>query len=147
MNRDENEQHATQVSAWIEKTIKGQVPEIQLGHFANAIRALRKRTIQTLSLVTWEAIIERALHQSEHEFPILSEIKTESGEIFLSGEFKKFHSERSDKVTEAFRFFLIELLTILENLTAGILIEPLYNELAHVRNTAHTGSKVDRGDK
>jgi len=77
---------------------------------------------------------------------LLTMIKIEPSALFLD----ELRSPLSDKqnqgadFTEEFRFFLTELFTILENLTAGIMIKPLHKELSQI--TAKPQSADDGED-
>jgi hypothetical protein len=143
MDLNQDEKHAAQVDAWLGKTAKGLPADRLVTLFGEAIHAIHKRTLMTLSEVTLNAILDRVLYQSQKKFPILSGLKMDSLEgVSLSGIMSESNGLEPARVTTAFRFFVIELLTILENLTAGILTEPLYKELANVKaQGSHSESK------
>ena len=126
MNQEHSKSHTLQVEAWMAQTIPGLTSEQLISLFSEAIRVLQKRTLITLSEVTLNAVFDRVLHQSQMEFPLLSEVKIDSKGLSFDG-IPDHH--KPAEITEAFLFFLIELMTILENLTAGILTKPLYKEL------------------
>lgn len=132
MNLDQNEEHATQVDAWLERTADGLPSDRLIRLFEEAIRALQRRTLVTLSEVTLTAIFDRVLYQSQKHYPLLSGLKIETDGISLDGLRSEVNRLKPAQLTEAFRFFLIELLTIFGNLSAGILTELLYRELSKV---------------
>lgn len=157
MSQDQNEQHARQVDAWIERTAKDMAPDQLVSLFAAAIQALQKRTLIMLSEVTLMVVFDRALYKSQQEFPVLLDMKIEPKGISLDGDLSRIRQKTSAEITEAFRFFLIELLTIFGNITAGILTNPLYAELCKVtaesirpekrlQNIKHSKGRSDRGE-
>ena len=144
MNRDQNEQHAKQVDLWIEKSVRVLSQSAQAQIFGDAVGVFEKRILVTLSSITWNAILDRALSQSTQSFPLLSGIKIQLGGITIEGLLPKLQKDKANQVIEAFRYFLIELLTIVGNLTAGVLTEPLYRELSRV--VAKSNSRTERED-
>lgn len=132
MSRDQNERNVAQVDAWIRGNAEGlaQVPLVSL--FAHAIQAIQDRTVITLSNVTLAAILDRVLYQSQKRFPLLLGMKIQPEGISLEGVLSRAAFQDPAEIKEAFRFFLIELLTILGNLTAGILTNPLFHALSEV---------------
>ncbi len=144
MNRNQREQHAIQVDAWIEKSVNGLSQAAQAQIFKDAVEVIEKRILATLSAITWNAILDRALIRSAQSFPLLSGIKIQLGGISIDGLLLNLQDQKANQVIEAFRFLLIEILTIVGNLTAGVLTEPLYREL--FRFVANSNSRTDRED-
>lgn len=152
VNRDQDEEQKKFVDAWIEQNLKGLPADQQLRLFAAAVLALQKRILVTLSEITLNAVQSRVLYQSQQKYPIFSMIKIEPNVVLLDELRSMLSEERNQDTdfTEAFRFFLIELFTILENLTAGILIKPLREELAQVKaesQSAEDGDDVCQEDR
>lgn len=133
MNVEEGSSHSKHVDDWIEKNVGGVPSEKLLIIFGEAIQAIQKRAGATLSEVTLSAIFDRVLHMSQQKFPLLSNVKIESKGIVLDALAGHASDLARDEITAAFRFFLIELLTLLGNLTADILTKPLYQELSKVK--------------
>lgn len=146
MNRDDNIQHAEQVELWVKKTIKDKPPGLQVQLLADLIKSLQQQIVFKLSKITWNAILDRALIQSQQKFPFLADIKIEPEGILMEGTSPDFEIQQPGQVSEAFRFFLIEVLTIIEKLTAGILMESIYRTLADFEPITH-GTKIEKGVK
>lgn len=150
MTSESDERHSKQVDAWI-ATHAGELPsEKLLLLFGEAVRAIRKRAAVTLSEVTLDAIFGRVLYTSQKKFPLLSKLKNES--TGLDDLLAHAEDIDRDEIQEAFRFFLVNLLTILGNLTADILTKPLYQELfkvtaGHARSSSKAGHRGLRSVK
>lgn len=132
----------------MEQHVKGLSPEQLVQLYAEAILALRKRILFTLSEVTITAILDRVLHESQQEYPLLSELKTSTDGIETSDLLSKLDGHSSAEIIEAFQFLIAELVGVLERLTAGLLNKPLYQELSRLggRQRPSRGSS-DREDK
>lgn len=144
MNQSQKPEHAKKVDEWISKSVVGLEQVDQARVFASAILAIENRILLTLSSITWKAILERALSQSIEQHPLLSGIKVEAHGLSIAGLLPTLQSEQTNQVIESFRFFIIELMTIVGNLTAEVLSEPLYRVLSEV--VADGKCKTDRGD-
>ena len=132
MSHIQTEKHAIQVDAWISQIPPGLTSDRIVFLFADAIWAVQKRAVTTLSEVTLTAVFDRVIHQSQKEFPLLSGMKYESRGISMDGILSQMNRYPPDEIIKALRFFLVELLTILDNLTAGILTKPLYKALSGI---------------
>jgi hypothetical protein len=132
MSVDESRPHSKQVDDWIKQNAGGLPAEKLVVIFGEAILAIQKRAGMTLSEVTLSAIFDRVLYTSQQKFTLLSKVKIESKGIVLDALLDQAIDLERDEITGAFRFFLIELLTLLGNLTADILTKPLYRELFKV---------------
>jgi hypothetical protein len=143
MSVDEGWPHSKQIDDWIRQN-SGELPSEKLVViFSEAIQAIQKRAGTTLSEVTLGAIFDRVLHMSQQKFTLLSQAKIASNGIALDALMVHASNLERDKIIGAFRFFLIELLTLLGNLTADILTKPLYRELFKVTaESTHLGSKT-----
>ena len=106
-------------------------PPAQLAHIFNElVGALWMRSSRTLSEVTLDAIFERALSLSKEQYPILDSFTLDH----QGRRFKRFliHAEgtgQPQQLVQAFRYFLVTVLTLFGNLTADILLSGLYQEL------------------
>lgn len=134
-------QHMKVVDEWIAESIKDVAPELQVEIFKNAINSLQQRTVVTLSSVTWNAILDRVLAKTQQKFPQLSEFKIETGRILVDLKAYDCKNQNPEHTAEAFQFFLIELLTIMDNLTSGILTEPLFGVLTQLMGVNHAESR------
>jgi hypothetical protein len=140
----QNNQNAREVDQWIQRHLEGLPANRIVSLFGAAIQELLNRALATLSEVTLNAVLDRVLFQSQQKYPCLSGLKFENFRLHPDGLAHSF-GENPAEVTEAFRFFLIELLTILENLTAGVITDPLYQELSKVNSRDDMKSRSDRG--
>lgn len=126
-------QHAACVDAWLKRSAKDLSPEVLLQLFEAALGALWAGTKTTLGEVTLNAIAERVLYNASEKFPLFSSLKVEPTGGFQVGELRgRITSVRDSELKEGFRFVLVELLTVLGNLTAEILTPELHSELESV---------------
>ena len=132
MTSNSNSTHQDIVSLWEEKNIKGLCRDQAIQVFQNALQALQQRCLVTLSNITLQVILDRIIHQGIEEFPLLMEINLElDGLNFSNLHQKKDHFELSE-INKAFRYLLIETLTIIGNITSEVLTAPLHKELMEV---------------
>jgi hypothetical protein len=131
MNSDSDEKHSKQVDAWIAKNAPGLPAEKLVPLFGEAIETIRRRALNTLSEVTYDAIFDRVLLTCQKEHPLLSQVKREPA-LSLDGLLAQLDDFTDDQIKGAFRSLLIRLLALLGNLTADILTKPLYRELSKV---------------
>ena len=144
MNQSQKPEHAKKVDEWISKSVVGLEQVDQARVLASAILEIENRVLLTLSSITWKAILERALSQSSEQHPLLLGIKVEAHGLSIAGLLPSLQSEHTNQVIESFRFFIIEILTIVGNLTAEVLSEPLYRVLFKL--VADSKCRTDRGD-
>ena len=144
MNQSQKPEHAKKVDEWISKSVVGLEQVDQARVFASALLEIENRVLLTLSSITWKAILERALSQSSELHPLLLGIKVEAHGLSIAGLLPSLQSEHTNQVIESFRFFIIEILTIVGNLTAEVLTEPLYRVLFKL--VADSKCRTDRGD-
>jgi hypothetical protein len=125
--------HAACVDAWLERSGKGLSSESLLRLFEAALGALWTRTKTTLGEVTLTAIAERVLHNASEKYSLLWSLKVEpSGGIQCRELRERIGSVEASELREATRFVLVELLTVLGNLTAEILTPELHAEIYNV---------------
>ena len=125
--------HAVCVDAWLERSATGLAPEALLRLFEAALDAVWLRTRTTLGEVTLTAIAERVLHNASESFSLLWSIKVEpTGGIQCRDLSERIGSIDLSELREAMRFVLVELLTVLGNLTADILTPALHAEISGV---------------
>jgi hypothetical protein len=123
------------VDTWLQRSATGLSPDQLIALFEKALGALQIRILKTLSEVTLNAILDRILHQCQQQFPLLTEVKIEAHRISLTAVAREGTLEHPNEIRKAFRLFLIELLTVMGNLTAGILTKALYKTLSDVTFT------------
>lgn len=123
-------QHAACVDEWLGRTAKGLSSEALLRLFEAAIGAVWTRTKTTLGEVTLTAIAERVLHNASEKFSLLWSLKVEpTGGIQCRELRDRIGSVQLSELREALRFVLVELLTVIGNLTAEILTPELHLEI------------------
>lgn len=126
-------QHAACVDAWLDRTSKGLSSEALLRLFEAALGALWTRTKTTLGEVTLTAIAERVLHNASEKFSLLWSLKVEPTNGIQCRELReRIGSVQLSELREALRFVLVELLTVIGNLTAEILTPELHLEIYSV---------------
>ena len=101
--------------------------------FEAALDAVWIRTKTTLGEVTLTAIAERVLHNASERFSLLWSLKLEPASGIQCRELReRIGSVEPSELREAIRFVLVELLTVLGNLTAEILTPALHAEISSV---------------
>jgi hypothetical protein len=124
--------HATCVTAWLEPIAKGLPPAQLVALFERALDALWQRTRLTLGEVTLTAIVDRVLYTASEKYPFLSALKIEGTGIRFD-EFRQLGPVLHDRhLPDVVRFVLVELLTVLGNLTDEILTPALHAQLSKV---------------
>jgi hypothetical protein len=129
MTPDEDPDHGACVTAWM-VAADGAPSEQLVEVFARDFGRLWGRAQRTLGEVTLTAIADRVLHNAAARHDVLAPLQLDDGGI-------KFHELRAraaqvprEQIAEGIRFFLVEFLTVLGNLTADILTPCLHAELS-----------------
>jgi hypothetical protein len=132
--------HSKRISAWMaQATVLSSDQLAQL--FEQAIGALWRRAFFTLGDLTLAAIVDRVLYNATEEFPVFGSLKLDANGINCA-EFRKQAKDTGDReLTEAIQFILVELLTVIGNLTAEILTPALYSELSTITVEDSTGKQ------
>jgi hypothetical protein len=126
-------QHAAIVDAWLERSATDLSPELRLRLFDAALSALWNRVVSTLGEVTLTAVAERMLNDAAEAFPIFAHLTVEPGHGFQCRELRdRVSTVPGAELNDAFRFVIVEFLTVLGRLTAEILSPELHTELSHV---------------
>jgi len=129
----EGGQHAACVDGWLEQSAEGLSSESLLRLLEAALGAVWTRTKTTLGEVTLTAIAERVLHNASEKYSLLWSLKVEAtGGIQCRELRERIGSVQPAELREAIRFVLVELLTVLGNLTAEILTQELHAEIYNV---------------
>jgi hypothetical protein len=132
--------HADRVDRWLGQAAKGLSGERRLLLFERAMEALWRRAHVTLGEVTLGAVTERVFYFAAEKFPFLAPLRVEPDGVHFE-ELRKSLDPSNGQATEAFRFVLVEWLTILGNLTDDI-TPALHSALSKV---AVTGEKNSHG--
>jgi len=126
-------QHALCVDTWLERSAAGLAPDALLRLLEAALDAVWIRTKTTLGEVTLTAIAERVLHNASEQFSLLWSLKIEPTTGIQCRELSdRIGSVEPAELREAIRFVLVELLTVLGNLTAEIFTPALHAEISKV---------------
>jgi hypothetical protein len=123
--------HSHHVSAWMGQAAG--VSSDQLAQlFEQAIGALWHRAYFTLGALTLGAITDRVLYNATEKFPVFRSLKLEADGINCA-EFREDASGVSEReLANAIQFILVEVLTVIGNLTAEILSPYLHSELSKI---------------
>ena len=100
--------------------------------FVNAIQAVHKRSLNTLSKVTVGAVVDRTLHECQEKFPLLSKISSEPDGLHFTHFFDQIQKVKQQEVQDSLEYLLIELFEIFGKITAEILTKYLHQELMTV---------------
>jgi len=123
--------HIEYVRAWMKPASR--VPPDQLAElFEKAVSALWHRTHSALGDITVAAIVDRVLYNATEKYSILGSLELGTNGVNFA-EFRLQAGSLDDgKLREAIQFVLVELLTVVGNLTAEILTPALHSELSSV---------------
>jgi hypothetical protein len=116
------------VNAWLERRAGHSTLEL-IRAFEAAFTALWQRVHLTLGEVTLGAIVERVLHNATEQYPVLASIEITTAGLRCES-LETQTGLRHGDVADAVRFVLVELLTVLGNLTGQILTPALHAELS-----------------
>ena len=137
----ENEHHLI-VNAWFQR-VQGRSVEALLQAFEDTFAAVWQRSSLTLGEVMLKAIVERVIHTSTEEYPVLASLAVGPSGLRCK-ELRSREGLRHDQIFAATQFVLAEFLTVLGNLTAQILTPALHAELSkdHV-NAGDSGTSTE----
>ena len=122
-----DESHAGRVDAWLARAERPLAPEALLRRFEATLEALWAQTQNTLGEVTLCAIAERVLSIAADKFPFLSALKVDPTRgIQCDQLLERLGAVPGPELKDGLRFVLVELLTVLGNLTAEILTPELH---------------------
>jgi hypothetical protein len=113
--------------------------------FEKALTALWHRAYFTLGDVTLTAIVDRVLYVATEKFSVLGSLQLDANGVNFR-EFRQRASSISDReLREAIQFVLVELLTVVGNLTAEILTPALHSELSNITVKDSPGKQTGEG--
>ena len=129
---------AAYVDEWLARAAKGAGRSQPTKLLEEGIRALWRRTDVTLGEVTLTAIADRVLTNSAERFPFLGAVtaQTCSEERVWNAVHERAAQTDREEVYRGVRYVLTEFLTVIDNLTGGILTPALRNELESLRRDA-----------
>jgi hypothetical protein len=136
--------HIRHVNEWMKQASRFSSGElVQL--FERATGALWHRAHLTLGDVTLTAVVDRVLHNATEKFPALGSLKLDPDGIDVR-EFRAEASRISEReLRAAIQFVLVELLTVVGNLTAEILTPALHSELSNISLKDSPGKPSGKG--
>lgn len=120
------------VAAWLTRNAADIPPEELLKLVDRALQGVWQRSVVILSDVTLAAICERVLHNSQRQFPLLASVTLGPEGIQLNGIADRIGTLKTGELKEAVQFLLVELIALIDRITAEILTPTLYAELATV---------------
>jgi hypothetical protein len=123
----EENQHLECVEAWIARRTD-EAANACVDAFQAALTRLWRRACLTLGEVTLGAIVDRVLINTAQRFPAFAVMRLGPDGVHC-GELREARIERAVLI-DGMRFALLELLTVIGNLTAEILTPALHAELA-----------------
>ena len=123
--------HIRCVSEWMKHASRVS-PEELAALFEKAMTVLWQRTYSALGDITVAAIVDRVLYNATEKYSALGSLKLDTSGINFA-EFRHHSGSINDReLREAIQFVLVELLTVVGNLTAEILTPALHSELSSV---------------
>jgi hypothetical protein len=124
-----DDRHDACVDEWLAQTAGLSSTDV-LAAWERAFGALWQRTQRTLGEVTLTAILDRVLRKAARRYPLLSSLQAVTSGVSCKELATQAAEVPRDDLMESLRYVLVEFLTILGNLTAGIMNEPLQSTLA-----------------
>lgn len=131
MTENPEDLHWRAVQDWNNINSKNLTPLQHIQLLEKAIHKIEQRACITLGSITLMVILDRVLDEAHKKYPVLKEAKIESQKLSLRESIKN-QNQKLEDLSEALRFFLVELLRVLDRITAGILTKPLHNELLNI---------------
>jgi len=123
--------HSRCVNTWIARVVDGTPSPRVIDAFEAAFAALWQRAHLTLGEVTLAAIVTRVLCSAEQQFPFLASLKLEEAKLDCEQLRVTAPSLPTEQLVDGIRFVLVELMTVVGNLTADILTPALHAELCN----------------
>jgi hypothetical protein len=123
--------HGRVVDAWLDRSAAGLAPEQVVELLEATLGALLARTETTLGELTLAVIADRVLHNTVERYPAFAPLTFASGKGVRCDELRAHAGAvPAGELRAGVRFVLVELLTVLGNLTAEILSPELHAELS-----------------
>lgn len=113
--------HFIFVDQWMDDSLKTLSRNTLLDTFQQAIDAVWRRAQQTLGAITLVAVGDRIVHLAQESFPWLSPVRAEASGIMLHDLLKFSENQDDSKLREGLRYLLGEFLSVLHDLTAGVI--------------------------
>lgn len=129
MRTPPKDSHLQVVEEWLEINVKNLTPHQQILILEKAILAVELRASMTLSNITLLVVLDRILHQSKIEYPVLLRGTIDDNLLNFTAMDKVANADDKSK---ALTYLLVELLRVLGRLSAEILTTALHKELMKV---------------
>ncbi len=129
------------VETWLGGVLAGAAPPRLLEVLTQAVAAIWSRAQQTLGDVTMQAVAERVAHHARARFTGLLMIAVDAEGMTFGLPPHGITATVDPRLRDAACFVLVELLTVLGNLTAGVLTPPLHEAIRRL----DPGGPVDPG--
>ena len=120
------------VEVWFDRVGRGLPIVAFVDATETAFDAIYRRALQALGDVTVLAIAERVVLHATDEMPILGALRVEPKGLDTRALRERAGQLDRAQLTHALCALLVELLAVLERLTAGVLTGPLHDELANL---------------
>lgn len=130
--------HSSQVDAWMNR-VPTHPPELVIAALERSLGAVWNRARITLGDGSLAAVVERVLHDAAMRFPVFAAIGVDARGIRTVELNTRVKAEDVQELREGMRFALIQLLSVLGNLTAEILTPALHASLQQL-------GREDQGD-
>jgi hypothetical protein len=124
--------HRACVNAMAERMSDQLPPGQQLNVFEAAFNAVWRRAQLTLGEVTLTAIVNRVLYITSERYPVLADLRLSADGIDCAELNQRLARIARPPLAEGLHFVLVELLTVIGNLTAEILTPALHEALSTV---------------
>lgn len=124
--------HQELVSFWEEKNIKNLSTDQAIQVYGSALQAIEQRCLATLSSVTMQVVLDRIIYQGLEQFPFFKELTLEPAGLNFNNLIQKKDLYDLKDINTAFRYLLIELLTVIGKITSEVLTVALHKELMEV---------------
>jgi len=126
--------YAQTVRSWIEQRSGGLSREELLDLFESAIQSERTLSLGTFSSFSLTAILERVHYETQKRYPFVAAMEITPEGVTVEKIRKQADKVSPQAISDAFDFFLTELLTLIGTLTGGILDNKLAHELLKVKD-------------
>ena len=137
--------HRAAVKAWMASVRREPPTAALVDAFEKAFGALWERSHVVLGEVTLLAIIDRILFTASDEYPLIASLDVDARGLHCDRLVTR-PGLRDDDLAAAFEAVLLELLSVLGNLTAQILTPALHAALADVTTGAASAARGTGGE-
>ena len=134
--------HAKHVSSWMEQAAKDVPVPTLLALFEAAWGALWRRAESAIGEIALRSIAELVHSTSAERYSFLTPIRIDAADISCKALLDSAPTLEKGELQEGLSFMLVQLLTVLGDLTDQVLTSGLYEELSRIA----PGSKIEHSD-